>query len=391
MHHSEIAGRASYNLDLWMSSEQHVRSIVQERMADADVGIIEGVMGLFDGARRDEGSSAAIARLLNVKVILIVDASSVAYSVAPLLFGFQHFDTRISLGGVIFNKVAGPSHYQFLKEAADDAGVQALGYVPRNKALAIEDRHLGLHLPGESREAEIVFQAASLIRKHVDVDSLVNNCNCKIPSEKETFSDEETPLLTIAIACDQAFNFSYRANIDCLEKLGKVRYFSPLNDESVPDADVVWLSGGYPELYGPQLSQNRKMQESIKKLVENDKIVIAECGGMMYLGQSIISQDGDVHNMVGLFNYSTSFKQMKLHLGYRQVFIGKEILKGHEFHYSELVNNSCSKGNYEVQNARGKKVDMAVFRYKKVWASYMHLYLGEMDKMKRFLSHLSQG
>lgn len=419
MHHAEIAGRASYNLDLWMSTECHVKSVFHTQMKDADVGVVEGVMGLFDGARKDEGSSAAIARLLDIPVVLVVDASSVAYSVAPLLYGFKHFDRCIRLAGVIFNKVASSSHYHFLEEAAEDSGVKALGYVPRDKALAIDDRHLGLHLPGEGKDAEIVKKAADLIKEYVRVPALLEvaggvkrgdaessvlrgSCHserseqslCQQSSRSQNtqrnkcsnFTDTlfESQKLKIAIASDKAFNFTYQANLDGLRDLGTVEYFSPMTDENLPDADLLWLPGGYPELFADELAQNHLMLSAIRKRAESGKAIVAECGGMMYLGKEIISKDGSSFPMAGVFDFSTSFEDMKLHLGYREVSNGSLSLRGHEFHYSELINSHTTPC-YSVKTARGKEIEMPVFRHKGVWASYMHLYLGEPEQMKRFL------
>lgn len=419
MHHTVIAGRSSYNLDLWMSSESHIKTVFHTQMKNAEVGVVEGVMGLFDGARKDEGSSAAIARLLNIPVVFVVDASSVAYSVAPLLYGFKHFDRGIRLVGVIFNKVAGDSHYQFLKEAAENSGVKALGYVPRDKALAIDDRHLGLQMPGESKEADIVKRAAALIQKHVGLSALLEAAGGakREDTESPDFRDfchsersevsvcqqsslpqsapnnkcgdvGEAPFesqdLKIAIASDRAFNFTYQANLDCLKSLGTLEYFSPIADENLPDADLIWLPGGYPELFAGELSKNRLMLSAIRKFAESGKAIVAECGGMMYLGKEIILKDGSLFPMAGVFGFSTSFKDMKLHLGYRKVSGEPFSLRGHEFHYSELLN-ACTTPEYVVKSARGKQIEMPVFRHKGVWASYMHLYLGEPERMKRFL------
>jgi cobyrinic acid a,c-diamide synthase len=386
MHHADIAGRPSYNLDLWMSSEKHVVSLFQNCMKNADVGIVEGVMGLFDGAKKDQGSSAAIAQLLDVPVVLVVDASSVAYSVAPLLYGFKMFDQRIRLAGVIFNKVAGTSHYSFLKEAADDAGVKTLGYIPRDQALAIDDRHLGLHLPGESREAEIVTKAAQLISRTVDIEGLLNQSKVEIHEVPEDSVPASTGLIT-AIASDEAFNFTYRANLDSLERMGEVKYFSPLRGQVVPDADLIWLPGGYPELYAPQLSANRTMLQSIRESAASGKSMVAECGGMMYLGKSIVNDKGEEYKMAGVFDFSASFEHMKLHLGYRKVQNDELVLKGHEFHYSELLKGH-ETSEYVVKTAREKDIAMPVFLTGKVWASYLHLYLGEPIKMQQFIEYI---
>nr|WP_321357616.1 cobyrinate a,c-diamide synthase [uncultured Draconibacterium sp.] len=388
MHHSKVAGRPSYNLDLWMASKEHVQSVFECRYSNADVSIVEGVMGLFDGAKKDEGSSAALARLLDLPVVLVVDASSVAYSVAPLLFGFKNFDKSIKLAGVIFNKVAGESHFRFLKEAAIDAGVEVLGFVPRDSRLAIESRHLGLHLPEENKNMEIVELAAELIEKHVDVDLLL-----KLSENKREKLDYPEPEQTgryfrIALANDEAFNFSYQVNRDILNKQGKVTEFSPLNDEALPNADLVWLPGGYPELFAKELAENTAIKTAIKNHIDAGKALIAECGGMMYLGKNIIVKGGAKYKMTGIFDFDTSFENMKLHLGYRELMGNEMIIRGHEFHYSELIGEEKADPAFEAKTARGQSVEMPVFRKQNCWASYMHIYVGEKGKMQQLLTEL---
>lgn len=383
MYHTKIAGRASYNLDSWMASDEHVRTVFERNLPQARVAVVEGVMGLFDGAQKDKGSSAEIARLLNIPVILVVDASSMAYSAAPLLFGFKNFDKKIKIAGVIFNKVSGESHYRFLKEAAKDAGVEALGYLLRDERLAVKSRHLGLHLPGENKQ-EIFDIAAELIEQNIDIDFLLELTKRpeKTKYAKQAKSEKK---LKIALAYDEAFNFSYAANLDAMQQLGTVIRFSPLHDEMMPAADLLWLPGGYPELFARQLAENKTMQESIKTFIENEKMVIAECGGMMYLGKEIIDENGKSNTMCGVFNISTSFENKKLHLGYRQIKHKEFELKGHEFHYSNLIEYEPAITNIEVKNARGIPVEMPVLRYKNCWASYMHLYLGEDGKLEEFI------
>ncbi len=388
MHHTKVAGVPSYNLDLWMASEQHLKEIYNRQAENADVAIAEGVMGLFDGARKDNGSSAAVSRLLQLPVVLVVDASSMAYSVAPLLYGFKNFDKKIKLAGVIFNKVASENHFQFLKDAALDAGVDVLGYVPRDKRLHIESRHLGLHLPGEHKNLDIVKIAAELIEKHVDIDLLLKLSE----SDREVLTPASTSQnrggLRIALAHDEAFNFSYRTNRDNLNELGEVQEFSPLNDRTLPDVDLLWLPGGYPELFANALAENNSMKQSIKNHVESGKALIAECGGMMYLGNAIITKEGEKFDMVGIFDIDTSFENMKLHLGYRELSGEGLSVRGHEFHYSHLITREADKGCFEVKTARNKSVEMPVFRKQNCWASYMHLYLGEKEKMRQILNEL---
>lgn len=389
MHHRYISGNAAYNLDLWMSSEEHVKSVYNKHIYNCDVAITEGVMGLFDGAKKSVGSSAAIAKVLSLPVVLVVDVSGVAYSIAPLLYGFKHFDKDINFAGVIFNKVAGESHYQFLKDATDDVGIKSFGYLPRNQELTIESRHLGLHLPEEQNAMKKVELAANLLDKNVDIEGLLEHCKTKLYSSQQ--SKNETTYgfrKRIAIAQDLAFSFTYQANIDVLQQMGEIVIFSPLNDSQVPDADLLWLPGGYPELYAKQLSENKEMQQSILAFAESGKAIVAECGGMMYLGEKMELQDGSIYDMVSLFSYHTSMKSMKLHLGYRQILIDDIELKCHEFHFSELTQADGLKENTLVFTARKKELDMSVFRKGNAWASYAHLYLGEYEKMKEFLKRL---
>lgn len=428
MHHKKIAEQASYNLDLWMSDKAHVQSVFNTYSEKANVSIAEGVMGLFDGARKDEGSSAAIARLLELPVVLVVDASSVAYSVAPLLYGFKNFDKTIKLAGVIFNKVAGESHFQFLKEAAADADVDVLGYLPRDERLFLESRHLGLHLPGEHKNLDIVETASQLLEKHVNIDLLLRvsekqNVQANdLPKEMTppslhkreeqvleknraaTISQyPEVPLgnlgvrkeelgvsknLKIALAKDEAFNFSYQANTDNLNELGEVTEFSPLHDFILPDADLVWLPGGYPELFAKQLAGNDSIKRAIKKHIKAGKALVAECGGMMYLGNNIITKEGENFEMTGIFDFTTSFENMKLHLGYRELSKNGFSIRGHEFHYSNLINKEKHTTDFETKTARKKKIEMPVFRRENCWASYMHLYLGEKEKMELLFNEL---
>jgi cobyrinic acid a,c-diamide synthase len=311
--------------------------------------------------------------------------------VAPLLYGFKNFDPAVQLAGVIFNKVASLGHYQFLKEAAKDAGVQVLGYMPRDQRLAIESRHLGLHLPGENKNHEIVNIAADLIEEHVDLMALLAASKRSFQVEKRTATAETIGTMKIALARDEAFNFSYQANIDALKQLGELNFFSPLHDEVLPDADLVWLPGGYPELFTEQLAANGKMKQAITQHIEEGKPLIAECGGMMYLGKELITKDGLRSKMTGIFDYRTSFENSKLQLGYRKLQRDNLLLKGHEFHYSTLeTKNKENEETWEVQTARQKEVQMPVFRYKNCWASYLHLYLGEPERMKEFIKHLSK-
>ncbi len=384
IHHSAVAGQSSYNLDVWMSDEAHVNDVFNRKMKDADVGLVEGVMGLFDGAQKDKGSSAEIAQILGLPVILIVNAAATAYSVAPLLYGFKNFNPQVQLKAVIFNKVSGESHYRFLKEAADDAGVVSLGYVPKNDQLALESRHLGLSLTGNDDMLKVVDLASQLINQHVDLDLLLSSTKKEICKPHEvSFRDKSN--LRIGVAQDEAFNFMYPANIDCIKQLGEVVYFSPLNDSVIPDCDILWFPGGYPELFAKELSDNVAMTKAIQAFEKAGGKLIAECGGMMYLGQSLELKDGQTYPMAGIFDYSSSLQNMKLKLGYRTVHVGDLPFKGHEFHYSYVDRDCNDKAQYVAKTARGTEVEMPIYRSKNTWSSYFHIYLGELSKMDAFI------
>ncbi|MDA3853396.1 MAG: cobyrinate a,c-diamide synthase, partial [Bacteroidales bacterium] len=388
MHHESVAGFKSYNLDVFMGDEHHIKDIFNSHSLESDLSIVEGVMGLFDGAQKAKGSSAAIAKLLNLPVILVVDAASTAYSIAPLLYGFKHFDKAVNIAGVIFNKVGSASHYSFLKDAADDVGVCSLGYIPKSEGLNMPSRHLGLMMPQEVDTKSPIDVAAELIEKHIDLEAIIEQFKVEIPQGKSVIKPPHTSRI-FAVAQDEAFNFIYPANIDALKQLGEVKFFSPLHDKELPEVDLVWLPGGYPELFAKALSDNTEMRKQINIFAENGGAIIAECGGMMYMGKSLINNEKEDLPMCGVFDYSSSAQNMKLTLGYRKVnFEGLQLL-GHEFHYSKLEkDDQALQANYKALSARDTEVGMKVYRYQSVWSSYMHLYLGELEKMEAFIERL---
>jgi cobyrinic acid a,c-diamide synthase len=383
-HHALAAHKPSINLDTFMMSTRHVETLYAKYSKNADITIVEGVMGLFDGANKMKGSSAEIAMLLNLPVLLIVNAKAMAYSVAPLIFGFKHFDPRLKIAGVIFNFVNTESHYSFLKDACEDIGVEALGYIPANDSVHIPSRHLGLAISRDNDYEKIIHQAAEHIEKTVNIKRLLEICTMEL---SDTIDEENNKVwvpekkLNIAVAKDEAFNFTYPENIERLHQIGKVTYFSPMKDYQLPASDLLYLPGGYPELYLEELSSNIAMRESILAFCENGGKVIAECGGMMYLGKAILNKEGISYPMVGFMNIETSMQQAKLCLGYRSVLMNGNTLKGHEFHYSTCIEKSKMNSVGEVFNAKELKVNTLIYRQKNVIASYIHFYWGEKPKL----------
>nr|WP_320119663.1 cobyrinate a,c-diamide synthase [uncultured Marinifilum sp.] len=380
-HHEWASGNVSINLDTFMSSEEHAKNLYNKYSATKDISIVEGVMGLFDGAKKMKGSSAEIAELLDIPVILVVNAKATAYSVAPLLYGFKNFYKGINVAGVIFNFVSGESHYQFLKDACNDVGVEALGYVAKKEEISLPSRHLGLQISSLDKYEAKIEKIAAHISKTVNIDRLIEISSKKI-NYPEKVTENEKGNLRIAVAKDEAFNFTYHENLKALEKIGEISYFSPIRDKELPKADLLYFAGGYPELYLKELSENISLKRKILEYCENDGKVLAECGGMMYLCDNIIDKQSVKYPMVGFLKQNSTMENMKLHLGYRKVIINNKVLFGHEFHYSNINKAEIKYSIGEVYSAREKKLDTLIFKKKNTVASYIHFYGGEIDLIK---------
>lgn len=380
-HHAAAAGQTSYNLDTFMASATHVQEVYARHSRTADICITEGVMGLFDGYDNMAGSSAELAGLLHLPVILVVNARSTAYTVAAILYGFKHFRPDIQIAGAVFNFVGSESHYTYLQQACRDAGVEALGYLPKCKGIEIPSRHLGLNIDSEFCFDEFADRIACQVEQTVDIDRLLDICSCAtapsscLPGKTNSHASD----MCIAIACDEAFNFIYPENLRVLEQKGKLTFFSPLYDSELPVSDLVYLPGGYPEFYLSRLSENRTMRQSILNYCQNGGHLFAECGGMMYLGEYITDTDGHSYPMCGFLPQGATMKNMKLKLGYRKIFLNGQEYRGHEFHYSRIIpGQSPLPSIARVTNAKGMEVDTPVYRSGHVTASYIHFYWGDL-------------
>lgn len=410
-YHEAVCGRPSVNLDTFMASQEHVSSLYARYSADADVAVVEGMMGMYDGYDRDRGSSAEVARLLGIPVVLVADAKSAAYSMASLLSGFINFRPDIRIAGVIFNRVGSPRHYRMLQEVCEDLNVTCLGYLPKQKELEQESRHLGLDF-SRSKETEGLDMLAGLLEEHVDWELLLSTTGLPLPAaavkEKPVLS--EPGKLHVSVARnEESFSFLYAEHLDILRRMGTVTFFNPEHDRPIPqETDLLYLPGGYPENRLEELAGARLARESIRSYIEAGGRTLAECGGMIYLSQSVLS-DGDTdggsagscvgnigNEMVGVlpFSITNERKRRKLTLGYRRFDYNGWRLKGHEFHYTQFAvpetdgkeGGACSLplSIAQVYNAKGGKVTTPVFRYKNLIASYTHLYWGEVDVMALF-------
>ena len=393
--HEAVCGRPSINLDTFMASPEHVRELFYHYGADADICIVEGMMGLFDGYDRERGSSYEIARVLDIPVVLVVDAKSAAYSMAALLSGFINFRKDVRVAGVLFNKVGSERHFQMLQQVCEDLGVTCLGYLPKNVSLEQDSRYLGLDFMKKTEESALV----DLLEKHIDLPALTKlgvSCVPTVASGKAESSEESPSLLRgkseflaslrwqaakpsppskvrVLVARDsEAFSFLYQ---EVLDFFGQTSFFDP--ETEVPnfeDIDLLYLPGGYPEKHLEALVANEACRQAIKDFAERGGRIQAECGGMMYLCEKIVTDSGE-YPMCGVLPYSITARKddRKLSLGYRQFTLDGKAYRGHEFHYTQFLGET-PKSLVQVYNAKGEPVPTPVFRYKNVLASYTHLY-----------------
>jgi cobyrinic acid a,c-diamide synthase len=401
--HTIASGRTAVNLDRFMiDDDAHLAHLYNDYGRDADVLITEGVMGLFDGAVKMEGSSADLAALLNIPVVLIVNAKAMAYSVAALLLGFKLMRTDLHIAGVIFNFVEHDSHYQLLKAAAEDVGITALGYLPKNEEMQLPSRHLGLKTGIEIDHETIINKAAAHIQKHIDLKELMRMTTTAYPANttpvsvklnsthghpgsqaiaaSAALSLKKNRRKKILVARDEAFNFLYAENIRVLSHLGELTYFSPLNDTVLPAADLIYLPGGYPELHLQALSANTALKQELISYYDSGGKFLAECGGMMYLGQYIADEEGKEFPMTGVLDIATGMQHQKLSLGYKRINIAGTELRGHEFHYSQFIKTPTQQQGIEVWNARNEVLQTPVFKTDQILASYLHFYFGNQKE-----------
>ena len=379
--HEAVTDRPSINLDTFMATPEHVRELFYHYGADADACVVEGMMGFFDGYDRDRGSSAEIARVLDIPVVLVVDAKSAAYSMAALLSGFINFRKDVRIAGVIYNKVGSPRHAAMLQQVCDDLHVECLGYLPKDATLEQGSRYLGLDFSELSNQHQTSCShpaddwLAELLEKHVDWERLtrLGLYSEESPTFMPVKSDFTPGKLRVLLARNfESFSFLYQETLDRFES---VRVFDPEKDvPTFDDVDLLYLPGGYPEKHLEALVRNEACRKAIRDFAEQGGRVVAECGGMMYLCQSIVTDDGD-YPMCGVLPYTISARKAdrKLSLGYRRFVLDGKEYRGHEFHYTQFLGE-VPPSVTQVYNAKGESVSTPVFKYKNVTASYTHLY-----------------
>jgi cobyrinic acid a,c-diamide synthase len=355
-HHTAVCGRPSRNLDTWMLSPDTVRRLFAHAAAGADVCVIEGVMGLFDGRSAEDprGSTADLAKLLGAPVVLVVDAAAAAASVAAVVKGFAEFDPAGRVAAVVFNGVAGPKHYGYLEPAVRrHTRVLPAGWLPRRAEWHIPQRHLGLVTHGDLPDpatGPASLQLADSFEATVDVDALLELSACPhlvaLPAAVGEGNAIKMAPVRIAVARDAAFCFYYEDNLDLLRAAGaETVFFSPLHDEHLPECvDGVYLGGGYPELHAARLAANRDMIADLRRFHGDGGLIYAECGGLMYCARELVDADGRAFPMLDLLPARTVMQPRRAALGYvtwrateNTLFgaAGTQV-RGHEFHYSRL-------------------------------------------------------
>ena len=391
-HHSRITGRVSRNLDGWMLSDAYNRHCFQQAAEGADVALVEGVMGLYDGyaGKSEAGSTAQMAKLIRLPVVLVVDAASMARSAAALVQGFENFDRELRFAGVIFNNLGSPGHLKYLTDALDgNVRMPCLGGILRNNRVAIPERHLGLVTEDEHvlTEARVV-QLADLIDTHVDVPGLLERLEDRQLSLSDDQPGERKGPVKIGVARDKAFCFYYQDNLDLLEKSGaEIVRFSPIDDQHLPaELDGLYLGGGYPELFASRLSKNTQMLKQIREKSRQGLPVYAECGGFMYLCDALVDLDGHAFSMAGCFPFKTKMSSKLRALGYREITLSKDtiigpagrVIRGHEFHYSAMEEKPS--GDIEtVYTATRRASDQKLaggYQVNRTLGSYNHLHFG---------------
>jgi cobyrinic acid a,c-diamide synthase len=389
-YHGLVTGRPSINLDGWMCPAGFVRETWSLHTADADLAVVEGVMGLFDGIGSSscEGSSAQIAAITGVPVVLVVNARGLAASGAALVKGFVDFDPQIRVAGVIFNNVGSASHAELLREAvaAYCPGIACFGCIPRDEGLAIPSRHLGLVTADDNPlSAEFIDRLAQMAEECLDLDRLAG---LEVVLEgKASPRPHPSPLpegegVKIAVARDAAFCFCYPDNLRLLREAGaELVFFSPLADCGLPpDISGIYLPGGYPELYAEQLTANLPMRQSIKAAVLSDMPVYAECGGLVYLTEGL--ENGA--DFIGILSVRARMLPKRKALGYRQVGLTSDsilgaagsVARGHEFHYSEISSMPEEIQRLYRVTRRSQELADEGYRYRNCLASYIHLHFG---------------
>lgn len=395
--HTRITGRPTRNLDNFLIPDsQALEYLFSRDTDDIDLGIVEGVMGLYDGLGTDKDaySTASIAKQLDIPVVLVINAKSTSTSAAAIINGFVDFDPEVDIRGVIINNLMSDNHYQLVKGAIERySKVKVLGYIPRNASMALPSRQLGLVPDDELDQVdEKIEMIGDEIAQHVDLDQLVS-----LADENETMGESPIRLpkcrLKLGIAEDEAFNFYYSDNLRLLKELGvELVEFSPIRDQTLPNVDALYIGGGYPEEFGPQLASNHSMKDAVMAFSLANKPIYAECGGLMYLGKELETDEG-TYEMVGVFNGKSKMTPRLKKFGYCIAHLNVdtvlapagERIVGHEFHHSVFTPyDEDQKPVMTLQKERDQEVVdtwSGGYQARQTFASYLHVHFYQSPQL----------
>ncbi len=401
-HPAQAAGRQSHNLDSWMLSREENRRIFWRYAATAELALVEGVMGLFDGfgGSSEAGSTAQMAKWLGLPVLLVVDVRAMARSVAALVKGVATFDPDLTLAGVVCNRVSGPSHLAHLQEALTTLpGIRCFGGLPREEGIAMPERHLGLVTAADyPLDAAALGALADWVENHLNLEDLWQSLpEVSRPRQAEA-APPLLPRIRLGVARDQAFCFYYPENLAWLEYFGaELVECSPLHDHGLPPGlSGLYLGGGYPELYAAGLAANESFKEDLRRQALAGLPIYAECGGLMYLCEALQDGSDNRYAMAGVLPLHVRMLPRLKSLGYREVVLLADTLlgpagttvRGHEFHYSEIIGDTAAlRQVYQVAPRQGGAPRLEGYSLGNVLASYLHLHFGSNPAAAKAFTH----
>ncbi|MGC4096512.1 MAG: cobyrinate a,c-diamide synthase [Nitrospira sp.] len=397
-YHARAAGATCHNLDGWMMGRKAVIETFLRGSRGADIAVIEGMMGLFDGASPagDEGSTVEIAKWLDAPVVLVCDASGMARSIVPLAQGFEQFDKEVHIAGIICNRIGSRGHLDLLRTAMAGS-LPVLGGLPQDDALVFPERHLGLHTAAENAVPDSVLSAwGERVSAWFDLDALIGLAPCSPEHATVEAPPAVESCCRIGLAFDDAFHFYYEDNLRRLECLGATLVrFSPIHDERLPDVDGLYFGGGYPEVHAEALSRNISMRKAVAAFAAAGKPIYGECGGLMYLSNSIRTLDGRQHDMVGVIPGEAVMRDRLQALGYVEVetrdttLLGPSGLRfrGHQFRYSDFHLRSEVDQLYTIRRRLNGEALCEGYRVGNTLASYVHAHWASNPQVAQGFVH----
>lgn len=406
-YHQLATGKVSRNLDEFLLPLEEIKYLFAINAQKADIAIVEGVMGLYDGlgVSHDYCSTASMSKIIDAPVILVIDGKSMAASAAALVLGYMQLDKEIKIAGVIANNVSTDSHFQIIKKSVETfTGVPVIGRIPKDESFHLSSRHLGLTPSFEQEDLDKKLDyIADVIEAHIDLDKLMAIAEAGVPVYDKHRRDtiKNITNVRLGIAFDKAFNFYYQDSLDLLEEMGvHLEYFSPLTDTLPEDIDGIFFGGGYPELFAKELADNKMMLRGIKEKSAQGIPIYAECGGLMYLGSALEDLAGQLHPMVNILSGKSTMQKRLQRFGYCEGIVQSDIpiaqtgdiIRGHEFHYSNFETEEQPVLNMQKNMTDGsvKKWGGGYLRNKS-FGSYLHSHFGGNYKFAlEFIKNMEQ-